>query len=275
MARALLLALVNRTTRSFGAQAIAILFATACGGRNATTSLVDRADASSSLDAKVDGFVTSCVGQPCGTRCIGDGTDPNPPNPVEGWCDNTLIHTVNGDVIAGCRTPPEILCNEIPCSVDSDCLPFVGQDHWPECNDPSILAAITPKCLQHFCRYVHWPICPEGGDGSRFFHYDPNATTCEQLLPQIQTLAETVRACDPTRDAGSHSSCYSSIEAPCCWFFVDDELSSTVLDYLGRISQADDLGCKWKTCSDSTCPPPAFDHVNCETVSGRPVCVPH
>jgi hypothetical protein len=250
---------------------MATLLAVACAGRNSTSP--ERADASADAAQRIGGFVTSCVGQTCGTRCILD--PPNcsfPDNCGVGWCDTTLVPTLDGDVLAGCRAPPEIGCN-LPCADDSECPPFVGQDHGPPCNDRSISTGITPKCLQHYCRYVHWPICPEGGDASKYLHYDPNATTCEQLLPQITTLAETIHTCDPSRDAGPQATCMFPVQAPCCWFLVDDGWDATVLDYLGRTSQADDLGCKWKTCSDSTCPGIFLDHSQCETTSDRPVCV--
>ncbi len=249
---------------------VVALFAGACVGRTASPS--EPADASSDVVPRINGLVTSCVGQTCGTRCVVDPANCTSDNCDVGWCDSTPVPTVDGDFGVWCRIPPEIQC-QVPCTDDSECPPFVGQDHGPPCNDRSIATSIMPKCLQHYCRYVHWPVCPEGGDASRYLHYDPNATTCEQLLPQITTLAETIHTCDPTRDAGSGASCMFSVEAPCCWFLVDDGFAPPVLDYLGRVSQATDMGCKWKTCADSTCPGIFFDHTQCETRSDRPVCV--
>jgi hypothetical protein len=245
------------------------VLAAACAGRTSTS--LEPADASADSTPRINGYVTSCVGQACGTRCIVDPTQCTPDNCNVGWCDSTPVDEPDGSTSVWCRLPP-VAC-KVPCSDDAECPPFYGQDQGAECKDPTFPSALRAKCLQHYCRYVHWPICPGGGDASRYFHYDPSTTTCEQLLPQITTLAETIHTCTPGYDAGLHGSCFYILQAPCCWFAVDDLLAPTVLDYLGRVSQAEDLGCNWKTCPDSMCPLPGYDHTQCETTGDRPVCV--
>ena len=231
----------------------------ACGGQKSAAP-----SSSGSGSAGAGGtFVTDCTGQLCGARCIVNPDCPDPSNGcVIGWCENGRCNGAGG----------ALRCN-VACSADEDCPPWTGQDVMGLCADQMTHSMGTAKCLQGFCRYVHWPICPEGGDASRYFHYDPAATTCEQILPQIPPLFQAAQACDPTRPTGSSASCSRVLEAPCCYFLVDDALSPAVLDYLGRVSQAQDMGCKWGTCPDASCP--FVLSGRCDSSSGQPVCVAH
>jgi len=259
----------------------------ACGGAVTTTSLngmlpdggvsgaaggtpTDGVGGGPTTGSPVSTVVNDCSGHSCGTPCVQPHCDARLNDCSNGWCDPQTA-AVDGLPVCNVGSPPTC---PVPCSFDSDCPALIGQVPAPQCNDPTFGTGYMYKCLQRFCRDVHWPICPEGGDASLYFHYDATATTCAQVVSQIPSLFERARACD-LAEAGSRTSCSFQFEAPCCYFHVDDPFAPAVLDYRGRISQAEDMGCMWKTCADSTCPPPVFDHVNCETVSGRPVCVPH
>src|SRR5713101_6256082 len=128
---------------------ILVLLGLGCGGRNASSAAADRPDASLDAAATLFGFVTSCAGQPCGTRCVIDPpncTDPNSCN--VGWCDPTLVPELDGARPRGCTAPPSLECT-VPCTIDSECPPFVGQDHGPGCQDPSLPSWLQSKCLQH------------------------------------------------------------------------------------------------------------------------------
>jgi hypothetical protein len=234
----------------------------ACGGKSGSNGTGGTSMGGSlSTTGSGGGLISDCTGQRCGAPCIVNAGCPDPAaGCVTGWCDNGRCKGGSLD------------CN-VACSADGDCPPWIGQDVMGLCADQMTHSMGTAKCLQGFCRYVHWPICPEGGDASRYFHYDPDAKTCEQVLPQIQPLFRAAQACDPTRQPGSATSCSSVIEAPCCNSFVDSALSTAVLDYLGRVSQAQDMGCQWKTCPDASCP--FLTAAACDSSSGQPVCVPH
>lgn len=241
----------GRTTRNSPGSATAM----GSGGSNDATT---GSGSSSAAGATGSTVVESCSGQACGTPCQGDPYDKdNSP----GWCDG------NGRCVQGSATD----C-PIPCITDADCPPvFVGQNHGQGgCDDPSFETLFQDKCLQHFCRWVSWPICPEGtGDASKYFHYDETATSCDDLLPQIEPLFEAANHCDPTLDPSL--SCHDLLPGPCCAGYIDNPYTPEALDYFGRISQATDMGCDWQTCDASTCPPRIYTS-QCESSGGKSQC---